>query len=188
MLFQKIEKTTNCKYLYYNIQNQPICLSMRIRISKRLFSNINTKTISCVSCKNYNNDNKTCNLFFDYDKITGDKIYNLAKTVRNDDNKCGSEKMIGYEPITNTLLERYDRITYKYNVYQYSSSVSYLLSVPLFFTPFCSVELLYVPGEFCIDAIIMLLYGSYASSCKNDLKTKKDKLKIRIDAIQNISN
>ena len=57
------------------------------------------KTVSCTSCKNYNNENQTCKMFYDYNNITEKKIYHNASSVLNDDDKCGFKKMKFYEPI-----------------------------------------------------------------------------------------
>ena len=79
-------------------------------ITKRLFGTIDTKrNIPCNFCKNYNNENQTCKVFYDYNAITEKKIYHTAKSVRDDDDKCGLEKMNFYEPILNDILKEYKK-------------------------------------------------------------------------------
>jgi len=99
-------------------------------ITQRLFSSTNTKKIiSCISCKNYNIVNQTCKRFVDIDNATENITYHSVKNVRNDDNKCGLEKMIGYEPILNDLLNEHKKITQKYNTYLTFMNVSILSSI-----------------------------------------------------------
>ena len=95
-------------------------------VVRRLFGTINTKKISpCISCKNYNVEDKTCRVFCDYDITTEKKIYHNATIVRNDNSKCGLEKMEFYEPILNDLLDEYEKNKYKKMFYSNVLSLSF---------------------------------------------------------------
>ena len=171
------------------MQNQSICISMRVIISnniKRFFSMNNTKKIiPCISCKNYNIDNQTCKRFdgySDYNEITGDQTYSLALTIRNDDNKCGLEKMIGYEPILQDLLNEHNKIKSECKYHETSSLIIGMAGSCL------SAFGLSIPGNLFFISVGMgfLACSFHEHYTFKKLKKTQDKLQRRINVCQNL--
>lgn len=75
-------------------------LKRTLYIPKKFSNNFSTKNIvPCVSCVHYCSNSKICNGFYDYDCITGDKIYHSAKKVRENEKVCGILNPILYKPV-----------------------------------------------------------------------------------------
>ena len=151
-------------------------------VIRRLFSTTNTKKIiPCISCKHYNIDNQTCKRFVDYD-VSGNTLYYTVKSVRNDDNKCGLEKMIGYEPILQDLLNEHNKIKSKCEYYDKSSEITgWTGCLLLGYTVLIQGNMITF-----FSSVGLLVYSYNASETFSDLKKAQDKLQRRIDACQDL--
>lgn len=60
-----------------------------MKLMSTLYSKVSPTKKICKDCRYFIGDNIECRKFFDKDIITGEITYHSARSVRNDETKCG---------------------------------------------------------------------------------------------------